>query len=266
MLTSRTLLVPHLPTLLVDQHRGHRTQMLEALADVAARLQSESPAAVVALSARWESPGAFLVGSDPRHRTLTDYAGFGVEGRYDCDGHPGLARALVEAGQRARIRVVTTARGVDSGVSVPLHFLVPARGVRVVPVSLAPRPAAECRAWGECLRRTLTAWPERVAFVVGGLLSNNRHAWNLGRDVPEARAFDERALDLLGRGAWAELGNAGELATRAQPEASLRHLEVLRGFLGGDVPGELRCYEAGPGVGAALVEFENAESLAARTP
>src|SRR5262245_42555497 len=101
MLTSRPLLAPHLPTLLVDQHRGHRTEMLEALAEAGARLQAESPAAVVALSARWESPGPFLVGSDARHRTLTDYAGFGVEGRYDCDGHPGLARALVEAGQRA---------------------------------------------------------------------------------------------------------------------------------------------------------------------
>src|SRR5262249_62344370 len=100
-------------------------------------------------------------------------------------------RALVEAGQRARVRVVTSSRGVDSGVSVPLHFLFPTRGVRVVPVSLAPRPAVECRAWGECLRRALAAWPERVAVVVGGLLSNNRHAWNLGLGVPTAPPFDE---------------------------------------------------------------------------
>jgi len=265
MLTSRALVMPHLPTLLVDQHRGHHTEMLAALAETAARLQAESPAAVVALSARWESPGPFFVGAGARHRTLTDYAGFGVEVRYDCDGDPALARALVAGGQQGRVRVETTSRGVDSGVSVPLHFLFPSRGVRVVPLSLAPRPAAECRAWGASVRRTLSAWPERVAFVIGGQLSNNRHAESLGRDVPEASAFDERVLERLGRGAWGELGDGvGELVPEAQPEAGLRHLEVLRGFLGADLPGRLRCYQPGPGVGAALIEFELVESLAPR--
>ena len=265
MLTSRALLVPHLPTLLVDQHRGHQTEMLSALATSAARLQAESPAAIVALSARWDSTGPFLVGEDRRHRTLTDYSGFGVEVRYDCDGHPALARALVRAGQKARVRVATATRGVDSGVTVPLHFLLPTRTLPVVPLSLAPRPAAECRAWGAVLRKALVAWPERVAFVVGGLLSNNTHAWTLGREVPEASRFDEHALDVMLRGAWSELDAGLEsLAAQAQPDAGLRHLEVLRGFLGDGVAGDIRCYQPAAGVGAALVEFEVAESVASR--
>ena len=264
MLAARALLVPHLPTLVVDQHRGHHTPMIAALEAAAARLVEDAPAAVVMLSARWESPAPFLVDTGARHRTLTDYSGFGVEVRYDCVGFPALARALVAAGQRARLRVESGSRGVDSGASVPLHFLFPERRVRVVPISLAPRPAAECRAWGASLRAAITTWPERVAFVVGGLLSNNRHAWNLGRDVPEARAFDERALGLIARGAWAELaGVAAEPAGEAQPEAGLRHLEVLRGFVGEAGAGELRCYEPSPGVGAALIEFELAPDPAA---
>ena len=265
MLTSRALLVPHLPTLVVDQHRGHRTEMIGALETAAARLEAERPAAVVALSARWESNGPFLAADDRRHATLTDYGGLGVELRYDCDGHPALARALVQAGLKARLRVATARRGVDSGITVPLHFLLPARGVPVVPLSLAPRPAAECRAWGAEVRRALAAWPERVAFVVGGLLSNNSHAASLGREVPEARAFDERALGALARGAWGDLDAGLEpLAGEAQPEAGLRHLEVLRGFLGDGVAGEVRCYQPGPGIGAALIEFEIGESLATR--
>ena len=83
MLTSRALLVPHLPTLVVDQHRGHRTEMIGALETAAARLEAERPAAVVALSARWESNGPFLAADDRRHATLTDYGGLGVELRYD---------------------------------------------------------------------------------------------------------------------------------------------------------------------------------------
>ena len=256
MLISRAVLVPTLPTLLVDEHRGHRTGMLVALEEQAARLQADSPEIVVALSARWMSEGPFLVDAGRRHRTLTDYPGFGVEVRYDCAGHPELARALVEAGARARVRVAATTRGVDSGVTVPLHFLFPSPGAPVVPLSLADRSPAECRAWGMALRAALDRRTERVAFVVGGLLSDNQHAWTLGREIPETRAFDERILAALAGGAWEDLARIepGE-AELVQPQAGLRHLEVLHGFLGAGAVGVVGCYESSPGVGAALVEF-----------
>jgi aromatic ring-opening dioxygenase catalytic subunit (LigB family) len=256
LLTSPALLAPTVPTLLVDEHRGHRTGMLEALAAQSERLRAGAPGIVVALSARWMSEGPFRVDAGRRHRTLTDYAGFGVEVRYDCPGHPGLARALVEAGSGAGVRVATATRGVDSGVTVPLHFLLPSPGVPVVPLSLADRSPAECRAWGGVLRRVLDARGERIVFVVGGMLSDNQHAWTLGREVPEARAFDERMLAALARGAWDVLGSTTpEEAERARPQAELRHLEVLRGFLLHDAAGVVGCYESSPGVGAALVEF-----------
>ena len=256
MLTSRALLVPTLPTLLVDEHRRHQTEMLSALGEQSARLRAEAPEIVVALSARWVAEGPFLVDAGRRHRTLTDYPGFGVEVRYDCQGHPALARALVEAGTRAGVRVATTTRGVDSGVTVPLHFLLPAPEVPVVPLSLADRSPAECRAWGAVLRQALAARPERIAFVVGGLLADNQHAWSLGRELPESRDFDRRVLAALQSGAWETLGHRepGE-NERVQPQAGLRHLEVLRGFLQHDAPGVVGCYESSPGVGAALVEF-----------
>ena len=256
MLTSHALLVPTLPTLLVDEHRHHRTGMLAALEEQSARLKAEGPEIVVALSARWMADGPFRVDVGQRHRTLTDYPGFGVEVRYDCNGHPELARALVAAGTRAGVRVAAATRGVDSGITVPLHFLLPAPAVPVVPLSLADRSAAECRAWGSVLREALAARPERIAFVVGGLLSDNQHAWTLGREVPETKVFDERVLAAIASGAWDDTARTapGE-AERVQPQAGLRHLELLRGFLGDDAAGVVGCYESSPGVGAALVEF-----------
>ena len=259
MLTSHAWLVPHLPTLLMDEHRHHKTPMLEALRAEATRMAEQSPALVVALSARWCRPGPFQVDEGRRHRTLTDYPGLGVEVRYDCAGHPVLARALVEAGVRAGVHVGVARRGVDSGVTVPLHFLLPRKLVPVVPISLAERPASECRAWGAVIRRVLADRPERIALVVGGLLSNDTHSWGFRREVPEARAFDEHALSALAAGAWDRVApDDPKVVERAQPEAALRHLEVLRGFLGGDVPGHVVCYESGPGIGAALVTFETA--------
>jgi len=262
VLTSRALLVPHLPTLLVDEHRGHRTEMVEALASASERLLLETPAAAVVLSARWEVDGPFLVDTGRLHRTITDYTGFGVEVRYDCAGHPALARTLVESGERLGLHVAPTERGVDSGVTVPMHFLVRARNLRVVPLSLARRSVEDCRAWGRSLRVVLEGWKERVAFIVGGMLSFNQHAWSLKREVPESRELDERTLAALRAGDWAALSTGHQrLLEQARPEAALRHLEVMRGFLSGDVPGAVLCYEAGPGVGAALVEFGLADAV-----
>jgi aromatic ring-opening dioxygenase catalytic subunit (LigB family) len=230
MLTSHALLAPVLPTLLVDEHRHHYTEMLNALGEASKRLYAENPAAVVVLSARWSAPGPFRVDAGRRHTTITDYADLGVEVRHDCPGNPPLARALVEAGMRAGVHVAAAKRGVDSGVTVPMHFLTPRPRLPVVPLSLPPRPAAQCRAWGDSIRRTLAAWPERVAFVVGGALSRNEHAWNLKRDVPEALAFDEWALGAPKRGAWEELAARDRRWRRRRSRAGLLHLEVLRGF------------------------------------
>ncbi len=257
MLIPRALLAPHLPTLLVDEHRRHRTPMLEVLSREGERLRGERPEIIVVLSARWESSGPFQVDCGKFHLTLTDDPRFGVEARYDCPGHPGLGRALVDAGIQAGVRVGPAERGVDSGASVPLHFLAPARDLPVVPLSIARRAPAECRAWGEVIRRVLEARPERIGFVVGGMLSHATHAWNFRREVPEASALDEQVLEALSTGAWSEIHPRDpRLVEKAQPEADLCHLEVLRGFLGADLPGQVLCYDPEPGMGAALVAFD----------
>ena len=267
MLTPTAYLVPNRPTLVLDQHRGHRTPMLDALARAALDITAAAPEAIVMLSARWTTSGPFRVDEGVRHRTITDYSGLGVEVRYDCDGQPALARFLVEAGRKAGLRVATATRGVDSGVTVPLHFLLPVRRVPVVPLSLPSHDAATCRSWGEVLRGALDAWPSRVTFIVGGILSCNEHAWNLKRDVAEAREFDEATLLALERGAWDELNaSSRSVRGRARPEAGLRHLEVLHGFVGGGTCATLRCYESGPGIGAALIEFALTARPAAAPP
>ena len=126
----------------------------------------------------------------------------------------------------------------------------------MVPLSIADRSRAEHRAWGEVLRHTLQARPERVAFVVGGALAFNLHAFNLRRDLDEAKELDERVLESLKAGHWQALAELEPpLLEKAQPEADLRHLEVLRGFLLDDVRGRVLEHETSPGLGTALVEF-----------
>ena len=256
MLTTRALLLPSVPTMLIDEQRGDFTEMIEAVTAAGERLAAEKPDVLVALSARWVSSGPFHADDARQHRSVIDLPGFGVEPRYDCPGHPALARALVEAAARAGVRATCARRGTDTGLSVPLHFFDRDRRLPVVAVAFAEVSRAGHRAWGESIRRTLEARPERVAFVVGGALAFNLHAFNLRRDLDEAKELDDRVLESLKLGQWRALAELEPpLLEKAQPEAELRHLEVLRGFLLGDLRGRVLEHETSPGVGTALVEF-----------
>src|SRR5262245_10541760 len=256
MLTTRALLLPSVPTMLIDEQRGDFTEMIEAVTAAGERLASEKPDALVALRARWVSTGPFHADDARTHKSVIDLPGFGVQPRYDCPGHPALARALVEGAARAGVRAASARRGTDTALSVPLHFFVRDRKLPVVPLSIANGSRDEHRAWGESIRRTLQNWPERVAFVVGGALAFNLHAFNLRRDLDEARELDERVLESLKSGQWRALAELEPpLLEKAQPEAELRHLEVLRGFLLGDLRGRVLEHETSPGLGTALVEF-----------
>ena len=256
MLTSRALLLPSVPTMLIDEQRGDFTEMIEAVTAAGQRLASEAPEAIVALSARWISNGPFHADDARAHKSVIDLPGFGVEPRYDCGGYPALARTLVEDASRAGLRAACAARGMDTGVSVPLHFLARERQLPVVPVSLSEGTREEHRAWGESIRRTLHRRRERIVFVVGGALAFNLHAFNLRRELEESRELDERVLDAVRRGRWSALAELEPaLLEKAQPDAALRHLEVLRGFLLGDLQGRVLERESSPGLGTALVEF-----------
>lgn len=256
MLISHTLLVPHLPTLMIDDQRGHHYGMVDALRDASARMFDEMPEALVVLSARWGTPGPFMVDAAAQHDLPVAHGGYNIGGRYRGPGQPELAKALVKAGTKAGVRVIALTRRLDTGIAVPMHFLVPSRDLPVVPLSVVNQSPEECRRWGAAIREALEAWPVRVAFIVSGLLTFNVHAWTLHREVPEGVDFDQRTLDALKAGHWDRLADYDERTLeRIQPEARMRHLEVLRGFLGEDVKGDLICYEAGPGVGAALIEF-----------
>jgi hypothetical protein len=154
----------------------------------------------------------------------------------------------VTAGLAAGVRVAEARRGVDSGITVPLHFLLPTSRVPVVPLSLADRPPDELPRLG----RGAAPHPERPSAADRAghrwLLSDNEHAFGLRRDVPAARDFDERMLEALRTGAWPDVRTGGEAeANLVQPQAGLRHLQVLRGVLGRDEPGPSFSVRVGPG-------------------
>jgi aromatic ring-opening dioxygenase catalytic subunit (LigB family) len=257
MLTSSAYLLPSVPTMLIDEQRGDITEMIEALQAAGRRTAVDAPEAIVVVSPRWVSTAAFLADDSRRHRSVVDLPEFGVEPRHDCPGAQSLARAIVEQAMKLGVRAATTRHGMDSGAGIPLHFIDRGRTLPVVPLSISDGTREEHRAWGEAIRIALNAWPGRVTFAVAGALSWNLHAFNLRREIPECDALDERVLAAMRDAQWPEIEAAVQrLGPKALPEADLRHLDVLRGFLlVGTAAGHVLEREQLPGIGTALVEF-----------
>jgi 4,5-DOPA dioxygenase extradiol len=99
-----------------------------------------APAAILAVSAHWESDGTFTTLDDPP-ATIHDFGGFPPElyaMRYPAPGDPALAaRAATLTGGSA-----ADGRGLDHGTWSVLHRMVPAADVPVVQLSLDVRATA----------------------------------------------------------------------------------------------------------------------------
>ena len=89
MLTPSAYLLPSVPTMLIDEQRGDITEMIEALQAAGRRTAADAPEAIVVVSPRWVSTGAFLADDSRRHRSVVDLPEFGVEPRHDCPGARG---------------------------------------------------------------------------------------------------------------------------------------------------------------------------------
>lgn len=89
----------------------------------------------------------------------------------------------------------------DHGISVPLHFLTPARDLRIIPVNIncqGPPLTPLHRAWafGEALRRACDSVPERIAVIATGGISH----WPATPDSGKINeAWDREFLDRWAR-------------------------------------------------------------------
>jgi aromatic ring-opening dioxygenase catalytic subunit (LigB family) len=126
--------------------------------------------------------------------------------KYRVRGRRDLARAIVREGARLGVMFAYLDRlELDDGISVPLHYLTPAKQIPLVPITLnctvPPIPSSE-RAYrlGEVLREIVTTrWPAdvRVAVIGTGGLS---HEPGGPRYLEVDEAFDRWFLELLAEG------------------------------------------------------------------
>jgi len=249
--------VPHSATLFEDEAACRSSKVLEVLRSLRDRWTGETFDAVVVLSPFWISEKHFYIDPNPHHHASHDYAGYAVEVKYDCPGHPALARLLLDAGRTAGLPVSARRHGADHSASVPMHFLFPKRRMPLVPLSASELPLKMSLAWGRAIREALARSGLRILLLCGGGLSHNLTACLHWEDSIASLIYDQKVMACLrdGRGAevpkmdlyWLHAGN---------PSSGLSDLFIFLGAIGEDSPGNLLAYDGAPGVGWAVMEIK----------
>jgi 4,5-DOPA dioxygenase extradiol len=176
------------------------------------------PAAILCVSAHWETAGPRVTGME-RPRTIHDFGGFPralFEYQYPAPGSPDLARLAQASVTQARVDA-DQAWGLDHGTWSVLCRMYPQADVPVVQLSLdRERPPA----WHYALGRELRGLRERGVLIVGsGNVVHNLRAvvW---QDTAHdwAVEFDAQVKQLIESGDHAaivdypRLGSAARLA------------------------------------------------------
>lgn len=219
----------------------------------------EPPKAILVVSAHWEEP-VFTVGAAARPKLIFDYSGFPehtYELTWPAPGEPKLAARVAELLGQAGLTVsVSSSRGFDHGVFVPLKLVFPEARIPVATLSLAASfdPALHLAAG-----RALASLREQgVLIVASGMSFHNLHGYFQPQTRERARAFDAwltRAVESPSRERSALLKDWREAPFAAYAHPRAEHLIplMLAAGAGGDAPGK-RIFGDEP-MGAALSAY-----------
>lgn len=238
----------------------HKTQQfLEALP---ASLP-ETPKALLVISGHWEEP-SFTAGAAAAPRLIFDYSGF-PENTYrltwPAPGDPALAERIASILKDAGLpSALSTNRGYDHGVFVPLKVAFPVAEIPVVTLSLSASPdgsfdpAAHIAAG-----RALAPLREEGVMIIGsGMSFHNLRAYFRPETLEASREFDAWLTQAVESpvaerdakfAAWQEAPRARFSHPR---EEHLAPLFVVAGA-GGDTPGR-RVFTDEP-MGAAISAY-----------
>jgi aromatic ring-opening dioxygenase catalytic subunit (LigB family) len=149
------------------------------------------PRAILVMSGHWEEP-VFTASTAARPELIFDYSGFPEQTyrlNWPAPGEPALAMQAAELLKQAGLPVaISSSRGFDHGVFVPLKVAFPEARIPVVSLSLAASldPALHLAAG-----RALAPLRDEGVLIVGsGMSFHNLRAYLRPETVDRARAFD----------------------------------------------------------------------------
>jgi aromatic ring-opening dioxygenase catalytic subunit (LigB family) len=164
-------------------------ELVQCLKDIAATIPK--PSAIIVVSAHWEERRPTIT-SGAHPALIYDYAGFPPESytiAYPCPGEPSLAAQIAdrlgEAGLESRL---TSTRGFDHGLFIPLKIMYPEADIPCVQLSLLDSlDPDEHVGMGQALQ----SLGDQSLLVIGsGFSFHNMNAF-FTRETDETRAMNE---------------------------------------------------------------------------
>ena len=233
-------MVPHPPLIVPSVGRGGEAQIEETtasydrVAQMIADIQPEtivisSPHTVLYADYFHISPGAHASGS---------FASFGApESKFDVDYDERLiAQIVVGAGAESLDAGILGERdaSLDHGTMVPLYFINKYyTDYKLVRIGLSGFSLATHYRMGQTIAKAADELDRKVVYVASGDLSHKlKEDGSYGFD-PSGPVYDDRIMDVMGRGAFDELMDFDETLLNSCAECGHRSFVMMAGSLDG---------------------------------
>ena len=263
MAVLAAFMVPHPPMIIPDIGRGGEAQIAETIrayeqaADEIAALKPEtililSPHSVMYSDYFHISPGRKAKGSFADFRA----AKIQFEEEYDEELTDRICLLAEEAGFPAGT-LGERDRKLDHGTMVPLWFIrQKLNGSKIVRIGLSGLPLTDHYRFGMMLKEAAEITGRRVVIVASGDLSHKLQTYGPYGYAPEGPAYDERIMDVCGRGAFGELFDFEESFCEKAAECGHRSFVIMAGTLDGQmVRASVLSHQDVTGVGYGICTF-----------
>lgn len=256
-------MVPHPPMIVPAIGRGSEAQVeetthaYERVADEIAEIQPDtiiisSPHTVMYADYFHISPGAEAQG---------DFGDFGApqvkfDEEYDSELVSEICREADEVGFRAGT-FGERDRSLDHATMVPLWFIRNKyKGGKIIRVGLSGQPLTDHYMLGMMIQKAVDKLGRRAVYVASGDLSHKLQDYGPYGFAPEGPVYDERIMDVMGRGAFGELFDFDESFCEKAAECGHRSFVIMAGALDGlAVRVEKFSHQDVTGVGYGICSF-----------
>ncbi len=256
-------MVPHPPMIVPTVGRGSEaeieetTRAYERVADEIAEIRPDviiisSPHTVMYSDYFHISPGSRASGS---------FKDFGApETGFDEEYDEELTTEICRTADERRFRAGTFGerdQSLDHGTMVPLYFIRKKySGGKIVRIGLSGLPLTEHYALGMMIGQAAEKLGRRAVYVASGDLSHKLQDYGPYGFAPEGPVYDERIMDVMGRGAFGELFQFDEAFLDKAAECGHRSFVMMAGALDGvSVRVEKHSHQDVTGVGYGICSF-----------
>ena len=264
MAVKGAVMVPHPPIIIPEIGCGEEVKI---------RKTSDSYRKAAEKIAEWKPDTVIVV--SPHSVMYADYfhisPGTGAKGdfgqfrvpqvKFCVDYDTEFVKVLVQEAEARDIPAGTLGereKRLDHGTMVPLYFLDQyMQDYRIVRIGLSGMPLTVHYELGECIRKTAELLDREVVIIGSGDLSHK-----LKEDGPygfqkEGPEYDERIMDVMGRGAFGELFDFSEDFCDKAAECGHRSFTIMAGALDGlKVKAERLSHQGTFGVGYGICTYE----------